>query len=89
MSHLRRPNRALHVSYLIVTLVVNFDSVNSINRTWEILDQIPGRATGAYTHSHRNNVTPNQTNKLEVHTLFPPFTDFVIDFTFEINHDSG
>ncbi|PWA39397.1 Endoribonuclease L-PSP/chorismate mutase-like protein [Artemisia annua] len=51
VSHLKRPNKALHVSYLIVTLVVNFDNVNSINRTWEILDQIPGRATGAYTQS--------------------------------------
>ncbi|GKC55020.1 hypothetical protein Tco_1077765, partial [Tanacetum coccineum] len=24
---------------------------DSINRAWEILDQIPGRATGAYSHT--------------------------------------
>ena len=42
---------SLHVSYLTVTLWVNSDSADSINRAWEILDQIPGRATGAYSHS--------------------------------------
>lgn len=42
---------SLHVSYLTVVLVVNSDSADSINRAWEILDQIPGRPTGAYTRS--------------------------------------
>jgi hypothetical protein len=27
------------------------DSSDSISRAWEILDGIPGRATGAYSHS--------------------------------------
>lgn len=26
-------------------------SADSIERAWQILDQIPGRATGAYSHS--------------------------------------
>ncbi|GKB28231.1 zinc knuckle CX2CX4HX4C containing protein [Tanacetum coccineum] len=29
-------------------------SADSINRAWEILDQIPGRATGAYSHRTRD-----------------------------------
>jgi alanine transaminase len=30
---------------------VNIFSADAIERAWQILDQIPGRATGAYSHS--------------------------------------
>ena len=31
--------------------LITYCSADSIERAWQILDQIPGRATGAYSHS--------------------------------------
>lgn len=38
-------------SYLYVDIFVTCCSADAIEQAWQILDQIPGRATGAYSHS--------------------------------------
>lgn len=40
------------VNYQLVLIhFLHFASADAIERAWQILDQIPGRATGAYSHS--------------------------------------
>lgn len=36
---------------LLLIHFLHFASADAIERAWQILDQIPGRATGAYSHS--------------------------------------
>lgn len=36
---------------ICLTNLITFDSADAIQRARQILDQIPGKATGAYSHS--------------------------------------
>ena len=41
-------------------------SADAIERAWQILDQIPGRATGAYSHSQAMIIPPSTMGFWEV-----------------------
>lgn len=41
----------IHTKKSHLVLVMTCFSADAIERAWQILEQIPGRATGAYSHS--------------------------------------
>lgn len=44
-------NNKINTKNSYIVLIMTCYSADSIERAWQILDQIPGRATGAYSHS--------------------------------------
>ncbi|KAF3571198.1 hypothetical protein F2Q69_00060956 [Brassica cretica] len=50
-----------HTALLDESATHGLFSSDSIDRAWKILDQIPGKATGAYSHSQRKRCEPKVT----------------------------
>lgn len=45
------PLIVLIITFFPMWLVLSYCSADAIERAWQIVEQIPGRATGAYSHS--------------------------------------